>query len=197
MRPFNKNKFGLKRREGFTLIELLVVIAIVAILSIVVLLTLNPAELLRQARDSDRISDLSTLKSAVSLYLADVILPNVMSSSYRCWIDGPSTNTCSGWFPTTSATSTTNSRAVDGTGWVPVNFKTISSGAPFGQLPLDPKNDVNFFYSYTGTSSLNGFKMAAKIESTKYGTPGTTNGVIDDDGGVDPTTYEQGTNLAM
>ncbi|KKW47096.1 MAG: hypothetical protein UY99_C0042G0007, partial [Parcubacteria group bacterium GW2011_GWA1_59_11] len=43
-------------RSSFTLIELLVVIAIVAILSAVVIITLNPAELLKQSRDSNRLS---------------------------------------------------------------------------------------------------------------------------------------------
>ncbi|MBI5221157.1 MAG: prepilin-type N-terminal cleavage/methylation domain-containing protein, partial [Candidatus Liptonbacteria bacterium] len=37
--------------KGFTLIELLVVIAIIAILAAVVILTLNPGQLLKQARD--------------------------------------------------------------------------------------------------------------------------------------------------
>ena len=35
-----------KNRKGFTLIELLIVIAIIAVLSVVVILSLNPAELL-------------------------------------------------------------------------------------------------------------------------------------------------------
>ena len=52
---------GNDRRESFTLIELLVVLALVAILSVVVILTLNPAELIKQARDSNRLSDLPQL----------------------------------------------------------------------------------------------------------------------------------------
>src|ERR1700719_2922177 len=60
-----------KSKKGFTLIELLVVIAIIAILSVVVVLTLNPAELLRQSRDSNRLSDLDTLNHALSIYNAD------------------------------------------------------------------------------------------------------------------------------
>ncbi|TSC59586.1 MAG: hypothetical protein LiPW15_606, partial [Parcubacteria group bacterium LiPW_15] len=40
----------LKNRGSFTLIELLVTLAIVAILSVVVIMTLNPSELLKQAR---------------------------------------------------------------------------------------------------------------------------------------------------
>src|SRR3989338_10096227 len=74
---------------GFTLIELLVVIAIVAVLSVVVVLALNPAELLRQARDSNRISDLATLKSALSFYSTDVSGNALYSlgNGANCYID--------------------------------------------------------------------------------------------------------------
>jgi prepilin-type N-terminal cleavage/methylation domain-containing protein len=71
----NKRKIGSKK--GFTLIELLVVIAIIAILSVVVVLTLNPAEMLRRSRDSNRASDLSMIKTSISLYLADVSSTNL------------------------------------------------------------------------------------------------------------------------
>jgi prepilin-type N-terminal cleavage/methylation domain-containing protein len=52
--------------HGFTLIELLVVIAIIAILSVVVVLSLNPAEMLRRGRDSNRLSDMDTLTHALT-----------------------------------------------------------------------------------------------------------------------------------
>ena len=94
-----------KAVKGFTLIELLIVIAIVAILSVVVILTLNPAELLKQTRDSNRISDLSTLKSALSLYLADVTTPILAGDYTRCYYSVTSTPAggtagCGGWFST-------------------------------------------------------------------------------------------------
>src|SRR5271156_6624921 len=81
-----------KNKKGFTLIELLVVIAIIAILSVVVILTLNPAELLRQSRDSDRISDLCTLRTALALYLTATYVPNLASSSFgytACYLSSP------------------------------------------------------------------------------------------------------------
>jgi prepilin-type N-terminal cleavage/methylation domain-containing protein len=53
-------------RSAFTLIELLVVIAIIGMLAVVVILTLNPVELFRQARDSNRLSDLATLTTCRS-----------------------------------------------------------------------------------------------------------------------------------
>ncbi len=50
-----------RKEKAFTLIELLVVIAILAVLAVAVTLILNPAELIRQGRDSIRLSDLATI----------------------------------------------------------------------------------------------------------------------------------------
>ena len=61
-----------KVQRGFTLLELLIVIAILAILAAVVIIVLNPAQTLAQARDSQRLSDLATMKSAISLYMTTV-----------------------------------------------------------------------------------------------------------------------------
>jgi prepilin-type N-terminal cleavage/methylation domain-containing protein len=87
-------------KKGFTLIELLVVIAIIAILSVVVVLTLNPAEMLRRSRDSNRISDLATIKSAISLYLEDLSISSSTSISMG------TAGTC--YVEYTGATSPTN-----------------------------------------------------------------------------------------
>ena len=57
--------------KGFTLIELLVVVAIIAILALLILLALNPVEMQRRSRDSERLSDLGTLRKAIDLTLAD------------------------------------------------------------------------------------------------------------------------------
>ncbi len=56
-------------RRGFTLIELLIVIGILAILATTVTLVINPVNLLKEARDIQRISDLRTIQSAISFYL--------------------------------------------------------------------------------------------------------------------------------
>src|SRR5690348_5619117 len=142
-----------KNRKGFTLIELLVVIAIIAVLAVVVILSLNPAELLRQARDSNRVSDMATLKSAIALFQADVATSsvNALGTYGTLYLDSAAQisatttdyigNTATAWgFATTSVTATSgsNSRAVDGTGWIKVNLTAISSGAPIGNLPVDP-----------------------------------------------------------
>lgn len=221
-----------KNRKGFTLIELLIVIAIIAVLSVVVILSLNPAELLRQARDSNRISDMATMKSAISLYLADVSSPYLGTSTY-CYISigtasfyGPSSTgtyggpltTCGYWMfsaSTTTAVATTTrsigvlstSTAAPGNGWIPVDFANISSGAPIGQEPVDPTNQVGsgscasgalsscgLFYSYdmSGTN----FKLATFMESTKY-TNGGGGDVESKDGGNSNYVYEGGTSPTL
>ena len=190
-------------QKGFTLIELLVVIAIIAVLSVVVILTLNPAELLRQARDSTRISDLNTMKSAISLFLADTssstgLLGGASGNYMTCYIGGPSgtaTSACTGIFgqdPT--AWTVASSVAVSGSGWIPINFNAISSGAPIGTLPLDPTNASPTVYFYRASSTTATFKLAGRLESTKYG---TTQDLDNIDGGNDAGAFEVGTDLTM
>lgn len=180
-----------KNQRGFTLIELLVVIAIISILSVVVILTLNPAELLRQARDSNRIADMSTLKTALGQYLADVN-PAVLTSDYSdCGLSntGVSIEDCG--FTEDYTVAASSSRAVDGTGWMPVDFTDISSGAPIGTLPVDPTNSGAAVYRYAASSTLI-YEINAVMESTKQ-TDST--GVAQTDGGdsASTTVYEVGT----
>lgn len=183
--------------RGFTLVELLVVIGIIAVLSVVVVLTLNPAELLRQARDSDRLSDMDSLKSALALYMGDVPSPN-LGTSLTCYLSavGISFSDCQAFFSTATDISSSTSRAVDGTGWVPVNFSQITSGAPFGNLPSDPINNATYFYAYIPNSTGPKFKLATKMESTRYGLGGDGD-VVSTDGGTSTSTYEVGTNLDL
>ncbi len=197
------------KRTGFTLIELLIVIAIIAILSVVVILALNPAELLKQARDSNRISDMSTLKNALSLYVADgnTTLDNASGTGTayaRCLMSSstaPQSADCGSWFSTAYATVTsTGNRAVNGGGWLPVNLSAISSGSPVPQLPVDPINNNVYYYAYGATSTNSAFKFATHMESTKYKNGGNSD-VETTDGGTggasSSVAFEVGSNLAL
>lgn len=189
------------QQKGFTLIELLVVIAIIAILAVTVILTLNPAQLLAQARDSQRISDMATLKSAVSLYLADVSSPSIGSSAtcYGSAALTPGTAGCGGRMASTdtAVTTSTSNTSTTGGGWIPVNFSSISSGAPLGVEPIDPVNSATYFYSYaTNASPSFQFEIDAHMESTKYKNTGGSD-IESTDGGTNSNVYEVGTSLSL
>ncbi|MBI2099714.1 prepilin-type N-terminal cleavage/methylation domain-containing protein, partial [Candidatus Uhrbacteria bacterium] len=127
-------------KRGFTLIELLIVIGILAVLAAAVVIVLNPAELLAQARDGTRISDLNNIQGAVSLYLSDVTSPTLGTTAR-------STASSSCGFGTCTVTA---SYGVDGTGWVEVNLTAISTGSTLSNLPRDPTNNANYQYAYKG-----------------------------------------------
>ena len=184
----------MEKKKGFTLIELLVVIAILAVLATAVVLILNPAQLVRQGRDSTRISDLAAVNSAIALFLSDV------TSVSGYWY---ATTTCT--FALTSPPTgfvghdTTSSTIVTGLGWVSVNFGQISSGAPLSRLPVDPVNDATYAYCYQSTSnSVLTYEINANMESTKYGQGG--GGDVEDnskDGGNDANWYEIGNDSGL
>jgi len=189
--------------KGFTLIELLVVIAILAVLSTVVVLVLNPAELIKQGRDSSRLSDMATLNSAISLFVFD------QGSSSTAWT---ATSTCTAATSTGSPNCTTirtdaNTRKVDGTGWVNLNFNSITSGSPLSQLPIDPANgnttckrnggnDARCAYAYNGSSTVGVYEIDALMESSKYFNGGAAD-VTSKDGGNNDYIYEVGSNLTL
>jgi len=187
-----------KRRDSFTLIELLVVLAIVAILSVVVILTLNPAELIKQSRDSTRLSDLSTLNTALGIYNTDVA-GGFMGTSSIVYVSIPDTSpTCTnlglptlpgGW--TYNCVTSTSTRLTNGLGWIPVNLSSISFGSPLSSLPLDPVNTTSSgnYYTYVPGGS---FQLSSRFESDKYKPQAATTN------SYDPGLYVLGsdTNLA-
>lgn len=191
-----------KTRSSFTLIELLVVLALVAILSVVVILTLNPAELIKQARDSNRLSDLATINTALNLFSADVT-GGFMGTSTVVYVSIPSTtSTCSNLgLPTLpsgytyNCVTATSTRNTDGTGWIPVNFQRISSNSPISQLPIDPINTTStrLYYTYVAGGS---WELSSSIEASKNKLGGSGD-LVSKDGGSAASLYEVGNNLNL
>ena len=191
-------------RASFTLIELLIVIAIVAVLSVVVLVTLNPVELLKQARDSTRISDLDTINRALSLFT--YALPNdSLGDPTKIYISVPdpnlatATGTCTASMGLSApsgytylcASSSTFTR-IDGSGWIPVDFTQMTGiNAPLSRLPADPTNTTSsgFYYMYVPGGS---WALTALLQSQKYLQQNATK-----DGGLDPGRFEVGSDLAL
>jgi prepilin-type N-terminal cleavage/methylation domain-containing protein len=171
-------------KKGFTLIELVIVIGILAILATTVVLILNPAQILAQARDSQRMSDLSSVKSALALYLSTAITPT-LGEIGTCTVS----TTCG----LSSCTATTTVTAVDGTGWVDVDLTGTTGGSPLSSLPLDPTNSATYQYCYDGNNTTKTFELNARLESTKYRDLMITDGGEDGDTAGECTTYTEAT----
>lgn len=81
-----------------------------------------------------------------------------------------------------------DSRKIDGTGWIPLNFSTTTGGSPIPYLPLDPANSssTGHYYTYTMGGS---YEMTALLEAKKN--------FAMKDGGPYVEMYEAGSNLSL
>ena len=219
---FQKQK-ATKLVSGFTLVELLIVIGILAILSIAVLLVLNPAEILRKGRDSQRISDLAAIKSAIALYTAT-------ASSVS--LDGTITTGCindddpdeiyislaqeasamvvpTGYrFMSVPAISTGK---VNGQGWITTDITGTTGGAAISTWPIDPTNTGNSAYAAAPNGNTSPdlyyqwychqtnatFAVVANMESNYFGATTPTEAIEEKDGGRCAELYEVGTDLTL
>lgn len=181
---------SINTKKGFTLIELLIVIGILGILAAVVVVVLNPGQLLAQARDAQRLQDLGSVNSALSFYLVSTTTPTFdaegpFSTAHTNCPDGGAA-AC-----TVRAVYTTA-----GSGWVAVNFDSLSDGSPLSALPRDPVNSETYQYVWEGQNSTDTWELVANMESTRY-----ANGGSDDkestDGGDSTTNFEIGTEPGL
>lgn len=191
---------AVKATKAFTLIELLIVLSIIAILGTAAVIILNPAELLSEARDADRISAVKSLYQGLSLLKnsdpeASLGLPKTVyiSLSDDAGVACPSYTSSlpslpSGW--SYRCAPSVSLRNVDGTGWLPINFLSVLGGSPLPVLPIDPQNGIasGRYYMYIP----DGTAFAAPLESAKYLRQSARR-----DGGYDLVRYEIGRDLSV
>ena len=193
--PVNSQGSNVKGSHGFTLLELLIVVSIIAILSVALVLVLDPAETLRKSRDAQRMSDLSTLKTAIGLYTTSTTTPYLGGNANNngcnptpttAWLysaTGPwiyySLPTSAGTVADLTLDGDTNTTSVgknvatpaltDSTGWIPVNFDTLIGGSPISNLPIDPVNTIGSgdLVTAISTSTLT-YRYACSITPLAY-----------------------------
>ena len=188
--------------KSFTLIELLIVIAILALLMSIIIITLNPSEILKQTRDTKRISNLKSINNALSIFqatkpttstgTANIVYISIPDSASDCInlglpaLPGGYTYACS---------SLINYRKTDGTGWIPVNFDSLDIGSPLSSLPIDPTNTTStgLYYVYVTGGS---WELSAVMESVKFGPLGDEDKTSTDGGDLD-SIYEIGTDFTL
>lgn len=174
-------------KKGFTLLELLIVIGILAILATTVTVVLNPAELLRQARDSQRLGDLRSVHAALGMFAATATTTPLFTATTTCTAIGAPNpfNGGSCGFNNNTSVIGVGAQATS-TGWVNVNFALVSGGSPLSRLPIDPINDTTSYYAFRNRVSDSTWELNANLESSKY------SGEETKDGGLNTNMYEIG-----
>jgi prepilin-type N-terminal cleavage/methylation domain-containing protein len=183
----------MKNKKGFTMIELLVVIGVIAVLALVVVVTINPAQLLKQSRDSNRIASVTAINTAIAFAKSKGLSLGTANVAYVSIPDptlsGNATSACNSLgLPSISGyvyqcVSPANLIKLDGTGWIPIAFNTLPSGLLLGSLPVDPTNTTssNEFFVYA-TDGNAGYELMANPEATKN---------------TSSTSFIQGSNLTL
>ncbi len=217
----------MRNPRGFTLLELLIVISIIAILSVALVLVLNPAETLKKARDSQRIADLNTLKTALGIYVTSTTTPYLggNATNATCKLTPTTAFGTAGtykiWYSTSSSTPVTDTALDDGTtvtngahaltvssltngnGWIPVNLDSLTGGSPISNLPIDPINTITSLSSVSKNDLVYRYAcsqtpLTFEIDAQLESSAYTvSDNKRSTDGGNDANLYEVGTNLQI
>lgn len=181
------------QQKGFTLLELLIVIVIIAILAVALIFVLDPAETLKKARDTQRISDLATMKTAIGIYTTstssprmapntngpcktgsgggsyaagDIIYYSYPSSTPGARITDNTLDGGTGGTPTSTQVANAAVSNTDSTGWLPIDLESITGGSSISNLPIDPTNTIADLAAVTSTDLV--YRYACNATSLTY-----------------------------
>jgi type IV pilus assembly protein PilA len=163
-------------KKAFTLIELLVVVGIVSLLAGVMVIAINPIEMIKQGRDSKRLQEIQSIRQMVNIALADSQITLNGTSSVRA-----------------SGNSVDDGTLIsdDGSaGWVKVSTVSGAEGLRkyISELPADPQGFSAPGSGYEWESDGEYFVIRTSFETEKYQTTYAAT-----DGGADNTKFEIGT----
>jgi len=161
-----------KEEISHGLINLLLVLLVLGVLMTIAIFILRPTEWLKHSRDAQRVEDMIELAHAVNLYLADHQDFNKLKNNQI--------------YNSLSAKKDLNED-----GWLPLNLTSISSGAPFARLPLDPNNNFSYYYRFGVNQEKKTFELDCVLES------GINQNRQLTDNGNNPNRYEVGTDLTI
>jgi len=161
------------KEEIASVIVSYIIISVIVIGAIIFLFFLvKPAKLMAKNRDSERLMDLSNLETSINLYLAD-------DKNFDDLKTGLSYDSRNG------------QNSISGSGWLPLNFRSVSGGVPILELPLDPKNDAELYYQVGINVANKTYEINCRFEDKQ---------MMDKylaDGGNSSDWYEIGTDLSI
>lgn len=162
---------------GFSFIQIVVILMVIAALAIALVLIFKPTKVLEKSRDSQRFADIKLLSQALNQYLAD-------NHDFE-GLGGPYSSIDPG-FENDKARQKN-----DGAGWLPVDFRLVSTGPPIEFLPLDPLNNTNYNYRLGVAVKSKTYELNCQFEA-----PENIVRQAEDDGN-NPNIYEIGTDLTI
>ncbi|MBP8961216.1 type II secretion system protein [Patescibacteria group bacterium] len=163
-----------KKERGVSLVDTLIVMGFVGMAVILIMIYVDPLNIVKRNRDIARLEDVDAVSRAIHLALLEGEI------SLKDTFDCGTCNTLKGTV------------AVNGTGWVeytPLDGKRGLSRY-LEELPVDPINNKKFFYKFV-SDGLQGYKIAVPLESVEHKVKMRL------DSGIYPDLYEVGTDMSL